>query len=261
MTGTIYSDDTNIVLMLSHESGRRVAEFFSRRNIENIVALYLEEESAFSDEIIEILDVGSERVFFGKNVLSDNENIKWLHEQDVDFLLTVYWPWLLDEKLFSASKNTMNFHPALLPVNRGWYPHVHSILDGSKCGVTLHQISKDADQGDVWVQKEVVINDSDTAEDIYIRLQDEICDLFSNNWENIRLGRCKAKSQEHENASYHAKNELALLDKLNLDEISGRELFNLLRARSFGNRGFAYIENENEKLYLNLRIGKSSLFE
>lgn len=255
------SEIRNVALLLSHENGKRVADFFSSRKEEKVVAVYFEERGEYSEEVLKKLAIEEDRAFYGRKILADENHVGWLRKQNVDFLVTVYWPWLLSDSFYKSVKNTLNFHPALLPINRGWYPHVHSIIDGSKCGVTLHQISTEADAGDVWVQKEVQIGIHETAKNIYLRLQNEIFDLFSSSWDDITTGQCSLKPQDHSQASYHAKGELTKLDLVKLDELSGRELFNLLRARSFGDNGFAYIESDGKKLFLNLRISDGTRFK
>ena len=60
---------------------------------------------------------------------------------------------LLNKKLYSLSEKTINFHPSLLPSYRGWYPHVHNIIDKTQCGVTLHELNEGADTGKIWIQK------------------------------------------------------------------------------------------------------------
>lgn len=250
----------NIALMLSHDTGLAIAEFFSNRKFENLVAVYFEEQSDYSENVCAILGVNPDRVFYGKKISSSSEHINWLKKQDVDFVITVYWPWLLGNEYLSAVKNSVNFHPALLPVNRGWYPHVHSIIDGSPAGVTLHKISEGADEGDIWIQKEVNIELHESAKEIYLRLQSEMVSLFVENWENISLGKISLTKQDSSKAAYHAKNELSSLDKIEFDSLSSTQLFNLLRARSFGQKGFAYFEVNGKKQYLNLRISESSDF-
>ena len=136
----------------------------------------------------------------------------------------------------------MNFHPALLPVNRGWYPHVHSLLDGSPAGVTLHQITEGADQGDIWVQKEVAIENKDTSKDLYLKLQKEIVDLFMDSWEDIATGRMNPTKQIESNAIYHSKDEIVDLDKIDLKrKLYFEDFLKILKARSFGDSGFAYL--------------------
>jgi len=65
-------------------------------------------------------------------------------------MITVYWPWLIKKNYLNTCKNSINFHPAYLPKNRGWYPHVNNILDNSVPGVTLHKIDEGIDTGPIW---------------------------------------------------------------------------------------------------------------
>ena len=87
------------------------------------------------------------------------------------------------KEIFSSVETTVNFHPALLPINRGWFPHVHSLIDGSKAGVTLHQIAEGADTGLIWVQEEEKIISTDTA---IIKLYNPLPDNITVN-QNIGL--------------------------------------------------------------------------
>lgn len=253
--------NTNIVLLLSHKVGAWVAEYFASRDLEKVVAIYFEEKSDYSNNIIKTLKLNDKKVFYGKYILTDLSHIKWLITQDIDFILTVYWPWLLEEKFFKTAKQSINFHPAYLPINRGWYPHVHSIIDGSKAGVTLHQISKGPDEGDIWVQKEIKVKKNETASDVYKNLELEIFSLFSKNWDLIKSDSLLPIKQNHSISSYHKKSDLLELDNINLENLSAIQLFNLLRARSFGNKGFSYINHDGKKYYLNLRVGSSVDFD
>jgi methionyl-tRNA formyltransferase len=62
---------------------------------------------------------------------------------------------------------------------------VYNIIQGTKAGVTLHEIANSADTGDIWNQKEVEVKITDTAKSLYERLQLEIVNLFIENWANI----------------------------------------------------------------------------
>ena len=78
-------------------------------------------------------------------------------------MISVFWPWLFSSRIYQAVRLTVNFYPSLLPINRGWFPHVHSLVDGSASGVTPHQIEAGADTGVIWVQKIVLHRPTDTA--------------------------------------------------------------------------------------------------
>jgi len=253
-----------IALFANHLPGLDVAKFLQESSSgDQVCALYVTGHDPLNDaRIIDAFNITEENVFIGADAIKQSQHIAWFKEQKFDVLICVYWPWLLDSEIFTSVNTTINFHPALLPINRGWFPHVHSLLDGSKTGVTLHKIEDGADTGSIWAQKEVEIQATDTAKEIYDRLQTEIVDLFKGVWEDIKNSKIQAKVQDEALASYHAKNEISTLDNLSLAQnYTAKKLINTLRARSFGDRGFAFYEENGEKVYLNLRLSKTNKFD
>ena len=168
-----------IALFANNKAGIEIASFFGNSHFDQIGALYL---TAFNEEtdqkIIKNINLESGKIFKGKEFLDSPDHIIWFQSQNFDAIVCVYWPWILKPEIFNYAKKTINFHPALLPTNRGWYPHVHNILDKSPAGVTLHEISKGADEGNIWVQKKVQISSLDTAKSLYLKLEHEIISLF-----------------------------------------------------------------------------------
>ena len=241
-----------IGLFANGQVGKDILKFLIEQG-EEISCLHLcEQNKAMDSELAEIASGANIATFYGNIEAGAHPEF---YEEQYDFVITVYWPWILSEKTFSKASKTVNFHPAFLPVNRGWYPHVHSILDGSICGVTLHAIDANADTGPIWCQKEVTIRNEETALDIYLRLQREITELFQCNWADIRSGAICPVPQPAGQGNYHKKAEIAELDFLDLDAVSSvRELINKLRARSFGDRGYAYFLDENQKIFVNISL-------
>jgi methionyl-tRNA formyltransferase len=239
---------TRIILMANAKPGVEILKYLKSDKASEIVAIYL--SNAYKDideEIVKISDLSADRLF-SSTLLKDKKHQEWLENEEVDFIITVYWPYLLDEKVFSLARETINFHPALLPVNRGWYPHVHSIIDGTPAGVSLHSITKDADKGPIWAQKEIPILLTDDSKSLYLRLQNEIIKLFKINWPLIRERKIKPYLQLEEGASYHKKNEIALLDEIKPNNNStGKQIIDILRSRSFGDIGFAYFKVKEKK--------------
>ncbi len=228
---------------------------------DRIVKLLLHDADGrkFGDEIAAESKCSSAEIHSASE-LKDPKILEELKQAQPDFIITVYWAHLLKQEVFGiAKKGTVNFHPAMLPINRGWYPHVHSILDGTPTGVTLHAIDADADTGPIWSQMEVGLLPTDTAGTIYDRLQDAMIRLFEVTWPHIRSGSLSPTLQDHSKAIYHKKKEIDSLDAIDLDKAcTVREIINLLRARSFGNKGFAYFIDQNgEKVFLNLRLGRN----
>lgn len=250
----------NLILFLNHEPGYEVLKHVSATD--NVLRIYVDDvESEFKQKIVAYArDCNIQ--YFNAGAIKDPMHVAELKALDTDFIICVYWPYLLQKEIFSLAKlGRVNFHPALLPINRGWFPHVHSIIDGSPAGVTLHEIEEGADTGGIWVQEEVQILPYDTGDSIYLRLQKKIVEMFKTHWHEIKTLQISLKPQDERIASYHKKNELAQLDIINMDEqMSARDLINRLRARTFGNKGFAYFLHEGERIYLNLRLSNTHNF-
>lgn len=251
-----------IALFANHQPGLEIAQYLRDHVESEITALFLTGENVKNDEqILKLSGLENGNVFIG-NIFKDADKIQWFQNQSFDGLICVYWPWLLPKEIFQSVNLTVNFHPALLPINRGWFPHVHSLIDGTKAGVTLHQIAEGADTGDIWVQEEEQILPTDTAKTLYLRLQQKIVTLFLNNWDKILSGEIKPFQQDEKLAIYRPKKAILDLDYINLDQtFKARDLINLLRARSFGDLGFAYYEENGEKIYMNLRVANKMKFE
>jgi methionyl-tRNA formyltransferase len=246
-----------IVLMADGYVGLEVAKKIVQQG-DQIVRVYLHEKEVgkLSEEI---KDASNCADYFHAHSLKDTDHVEGLRSLNADFIITVYWAHLLKPEVISCAKDTVNFHPALLPINRGWYPHVHSILDGSPLGITLHRIDEGADTGPVWAQKKIELSLYDTAKTAYDKLQNEIVELFSDNWSSIRSGEIEPRTQSVDGAIYHKKSEIEKLDHLDLDNIgSAKELITILKARSFGDLGFAYYEDKGKRVYLNLRLSDST---
>jgi len=247
---------TKIALFANGEVGLNIIRFLKSSG-EDIAVVHLAGNDEDLDGSIrtEAEDAGSQ--IYSGNILKDESACDEFSKMHFDFLITVYWPWLLPEGIFGKAEKTINFHPAYLPVNRGWYPHVHSIIDGSKSGVTLHAIDANADTGPIWCRKEVTINIEDTALDASKKLQSEIQSLFFDNWEKIKTGQIEAVAQEDGDGNYHKKSEIENLDLIDLSKsMTAREFINILRARSFGEKGFAYFEDGDDKVFIRVNLDR-----
>lgn len=64
----------------------------------------------------------------------------------------------------------LNLHTGYLPWNKGAYPNVWPILDGSPAGVTLHRVDAGWDTGPILAQVRVPVEPWDTAKTLYDKL-------------------------------------------------------------------------------------------
>ena len=249
----------NVVVFANTIVGYNVLKLLKDDLLVNIKSIYLYDQYPdINKKIIALFKEDSIiRKFESEKSFIDNLD----RHSKIDFLISIYWPHLFSEIILKHAINTINFHPAYLPTNRGWYPHVHSIIDGSILGVTLHQITKGADEGKIWVQKKIEIPQFFTSMEAYSLLQNEIFEIFKTNFKKIINGEIMPFEQNHNASNYHKKNELDKLDFIDIDNLQYKNLINILRARSFGNKGFSYFtDNNGNKIFLNLRLSQTNNF-
>ena len=68
--------------------------------------------------------------------------------------------------------HAINFHPSLLPHDRGPYPQVQAILRGERnWGVSCHKISEEFDAGDVLLQRPFDMDADETLERLNLRIR------------------------------------------------------------------------------------------
>jgi methionyl-tRNA formyltransferase len=174
-------------------------------------------------------------------------------------MITCYWPYLLKKEFIKVPKyGTINFHPALLPYNRGWYPSVWPFIDGSPAGVTLHLIDEGADTGPIIAQREIAIKETDNGGTIYKKSQEAMIQLFKETWKQLYTNGIELKYQDNDKATYHSKKDANDLDRFKITDYSAEYLFNLIRAKTFGDKCFAYYVKDGIKYRVRLDITKDN---
>lgn len=238
-----YNQKKKILLLIGNSLGLSVLKFLRKKKFMNI--------QTFSSE---------------RNLIV-NKNIKYIHSKNVfmkslkykdkyDFLIIVYWPWLVPKSLFKKFDNSLNFHPGFLPLGRGWYPHVHAIINKFKWGVTLHKIFPGIDNGNIWCQKEIKIMKFDDSTTLYNKARLELLKLFKKNFLKILKGKVREKKQKGKILSYKKGdvikyNELSLNKKYKLID-----LIKINNARSFNNKTFNFFIDNGEKYEFKINVKK-----
>ena len=246
-----------VALFANGKVGIDIAHYLRRED--EVILLFVSGQYPEIDAEILAVFGGQEslRTYTGDLRSELNSFIQLIQDLEIDTIITVYWPFLVPIEVIRLCDLTVNFHPALLPLNRGWYPHVHNILDGSPAGVTLHELTENADEGRIWAQERVEVYAWDCAGDLYSRLQKKITELFLENWVLIKSRQLKPRQQLTENSSYHSKREISSLDAIDLQRpTTARELINQLRARTFGETGYAYFEESGAKIRIRIILSK-----
>lgn len=237
--------------------GWKVLEWMSRIGEDEIVgmAIHPEEAATYAGQMQKAAGLPESRVFDGSK-LRDEEVLESIRALDPDVGVSVLFGYILRSSFLSIfPEGAVNLHPAYLPYNRGAYPNVWSIVDGTPAGVTLHEIDEGIDTGDIWARRQVEVRPSDTGRSLYRRLEQAGLDLFRSTWPKWKSGELTPIEQSEKEGTKYYTNDVEEIDEINLDATyTGRELIDILRARTFPPHNGAYFEEDGQKVYLRLEL-------
>lgn len=102
----------------------------------------------------------------------DEETINQLASLQPDFLIVEDYGLILPQKLLDLPKyDSLNIHHSLLPKYRGPAPAPFALLAGEKIsGVSIIHMTNKVDAGDIYAQKEYVLNPEETTDSLLTRL-------------------------------------------------------------------------------------------
>ena len=125
-----------------------------------------------------------------------------------DWIVSYGYSHIIKQEIIDKAKNPIiNLHISYLPFNRGADPNFWSWFENTPKGVTIHQIDKGIDTGDIFIQKEVYFKGNETLSSSYEMLKKEIEDLFIENFDNIIQGIIFPKKQNGK-GTFHSKRDL-----------------------------------------------------
>lgn len=109
---------------------------------------------------------------------------------DADFLVSYNHNKIFPPEIVAQFKErSFNLHIGYLPMNRGAHPNVWSWIDETLVGVTIHEIDKGVDTGNIYFRRQYCLDKkSETLRSSYLVLQSGIQDLFIANWDALRNG-------------------------------------------------------------------------
>lgn len=100
------------------------------------------------------------------------EAVAQLREYPADIFVVAAFGQILSEEILQMPKHgCVNIHASLLPKYRGAAPIQWSIIDGeTETGVTIMQMDRGLDTGDILFQQKVPITSEDTGESLFDKL-------------------------------------------------------------------------------------------
>jgi len=148
--------------------------------------------------------------------LKDPEQQQILHQLQPDVLIVVSYGLILPPSVLTIPKyGCINVHVSLLPKWRGAAPIQRSILAGdSETGVTIMQMDKGLDTGDILEIAHCPITATDTSETLHHKLAILGAQTLIETLKKLEKNELSPKKQNHDLASHAAKitKEEALID-------------------------------------------------
>lgn len=173
-----------------------------------------------------------------------------------DLGILAWWPKLVSSRMLSSTRlGFINTHPSLLPHNRGKHYNFWALIEQAPFGVSLHFVDEGIDSGDVIAQSPIFYDWEDTGESLYLKAQEAMFALFTKEYPRIREGSIVRTKQDLAAGSVHYSEELTSASEIKLDkQYLARDLFNLLRARTFPGKPGCYFEQDGETFEVRINI-------
>lgn len=138
--------------------------------------------------------------------LKEPEAIEELRKYPADIYVIAAFGQLLTEEILNMPRfGCINIHASLLPAYRGAAPIQWVIINGEKkTGVTIMQMAKGLDTGDMLLKKEVAIDEKETGESLHDKLMAAGAELIVEALPKIERGELVPVKQD-ERLSCYAK--------------------------------------------------------
>lgn len=128
--------------------------------------------------------------------LKDEEFLTQLRALQIDLIVVVAFKMLPKVVWQIPTIGTINIHASLLPQYRGAAPINWAIINGeTKTGVTSFLINEKIDTGNILLQKEVAITETETAGTLHDKLQESGSQLLIETLHVLESGKTQGISQ------------------------------------------------------------------
>tara|TARA_R110000744_G_scaffold13677_6_gene39588 strand:- start:15797 stop:16549 length:753 start_codon:yes stop_codon:yes gene_type:complete len=222
------------------------------RQIELVV---VKEKDPWAEKTIKECEQSHIPYYVVKNINTDHISSA-LKSSSIDLCLLLWWPDIIREKLLdSVNIGFINLHPSLLPYNRGMNPYYWSIVNDTPAGVSIHFIDSEIDGGSLLYQKRIETSITTTGEQLYELNKKAIVRLFMDNYQEIINISEVPDTLDVTGYPIHYLKDLKIHSQIDLDKsYTGREIIDIIRARTFENGESSYFLYKNKKYFVRIKI-------
>lgn len=136
--------------------------------------------------------------------IKEPEAAETLREYGADIFVVAAFGQILSEEILAMPRyGCVNIHASLLPKYRGAGPIQWAVINGEKkTGVTIMQMEKGLDTGDMLFAAEVEIDDRETADTLHDKLAAAGAELIVEALAKIEAGDVQPVKQDNNNSCY-----------------------------------------------------------
>jgi len=180
--------------------------------------------------------------------LKDENFIRQLKEFNADLFVVVAFRILPKDVFTIPPKGSFNLHASLLPKYRGAAPIQWALIKGEKkTGVTTFALEEKVDTGNIYIQKEIEIDDEDNFETLHDKLSEAGAEAVLETVNMIESGNYQLKGQDNSLAT-PAPKITPETGKIDWTKSAG-EIHNLVRGLSPVPCAYLFHNNKKIKLY------------
>lgn len=160
--------------------------------------------------------------------MSGSDEMAELMTLGADGIVTAAFGQFLPTKLLDSVDFAVNVHASLLPKYRGGAPIHYAIINGDKeAGVTIMEMVKKMDAGDIIAKASTPITDEDNVGTMFEKLAVIGCDLLLKTLPDYIAGNIKPEPQDESKATF-SPNITPEEERIDWNK-SAREVFNHIR--------------------------------
>jgi methionyl-tRNA formyltransferase len=245
-----------ILFMGNNWVGWKVLAYLREQGEEIVgIVVHPEKRRQYGEEILRLAQMKPDCLFNGAR-LRKAETLRAIEALRPDIAVSALFGYILRPTFLELMPaGCVNIHPALLPYNRGAFPNVWSIVEGTPAGVTLHYIDSGIDTGNIIAQREIPVEPIDTGESLYRRLEQGCVEMFRESWPQIRSGVTVDIPQDLGIGTHHFAQDVEEIDEIDLEKkYTARELIDIIRARTFPPYEGAFFRHNGRKIYIRLEL-------
>lgn len=181
--------------------------------------------------------------------ISHSEEIEQLINLHADLIVTAaYGQFLPDRLLHSVKIAAVNVHGSLLPRYRGGAPIQYALMNGdAQTGITIMEMVKKMDAGDIYAQKAIDITANDTAGSLFDKLSLLGRDLLLETLPKIIDGTATKTPQNAEKVVI-SPNITKAQEKISLD-MTAKQANDLIRALNPDPGAYLMIKGKRLKIW------------